>query len=165
MYIYIYICIYISEHIRCTPSAHHRSQHKHKHKHKHTRCINTYNSDLQLKLSKILYDWQLSMASFRFCGTYLLHISPFVVNKSAISPFLGGMYAHLKCSYIYTDMFGCLFTQMHTICTPAFDYVYTHHHSHMYVRCLSPVYVCYMYTHHHSHMHSCIHMWVMVINI
>jgi len=30
------------------------------------------------------------MASFRFCETYLLHIRPFVVNKSAISPFLGG---------------------------------------------------------------------------
>jgi len=35
--------------------------------------------------------WQLSMASFRFCETYLLHIRPFVVNKSAISPFLGGL--------------------------------------------------------------------------
>ena len=31
------------------------------------------------------------MASFRFCETYLLHIRPFVVNKSAISPFLGGI--------------------------------------------------------------------------
>ena len=43
-----------------------------------------------IKLSNILYDWQLSMASFRFLETYLLHIRPFVVNKSAISPFLGG---------------------------------------------------------------------------
>ena len=38
-----------------------------------------------------MYDWQLSMASFRFCETYLLHINPFVVDKSAISPFLGGV--------------------------------------------------------------------------
>jgi len=38
-----------------------------------------------------LYHWLLSMASFRFCETYLLHIQPFVVNKSAISPFLGGL--------------------------------------------------------------------------
>jgi len=30
------------------------------------------------------------MASFRFCETYLLHIKPFVVSKSAISQFLGG---------------------------------------------------------------------------
>jgi len=45
-----------------------------------------------IELSNILYDWQLSMASFRFCETYLLHIRPFVVNKSAISPFLGGLH-------------------------------------------------------------------------
>ena len=44
-----------------------------------------------INLSNILYDWQLSMASFRFCETYLLHIRPFVVNKSAFSPFLGGV--------------------------------------------------------------------------
>ena len=31
------------------------------------------------------------MASFRFCETYSLHIKLFVVNKSAISPFLGGV--------------------------------------------------------------------------
>jgi len=30
------------------------------------------------------------MASFRSCEKYLLHIKPFVVNNSAISPFLGG---------------------------------------------------------------------------
>ena len=30
------------------------------------------------------------MASFRFCETFLLHIKPFVVNKSAVFPFLGG---------------------------------------------------------------------------
>jgi len=30
------------------------------------------------------------MASFRFCETCLLHVKPFVVNKSAIFPFLGG---------------------------------------------------------------------------
>ena len=50
-----------------------------------------------VKLSNILYDWQLSMASFRFCETYLLHIRPFVVNKSAISPFFGGC----ACIYLF----------------------------------------------------------------
>jgi len=30
------------------------------------------------------------MASFRFRETYVLHIKLFVVNKIAISPFLGG---------------------------------------------------------------------------
>ena len=30
------------------------------------------------------------MASFRLCETHLLHIKPFVVNYSAISPFFGG---------------------------------------------------------------------------
>jgi len=40
-----------------------------------------------IKLRNILYHWQLSMASFHFCETCLLHIKPFVVNKSAIFPF------------------------------------------------------------------------------
>ena len=48
-----------------------------------------------IELSNIFYHWQLSMASFRFCETYLLHIKLFVdrivVNNSEISPFLGGM--------------------------------------------------------------------------
>jgi len=47
-------------------------------------------ANYSIKLSNILYHWVLSMASFRFCETYLLHIKPFVVNKSAISSFLGG---------------------------------------------------------------------------
>ena len=47
------------------------------------------SSNQNIKLSNILYHWQLSMASFRFCKTCLLHIKPFVVNKSAIFPFLG----------------------------------------------------------------------------
>jgi len=50
------------------------------------RVLVNYN----IQLSNILYHWLLSMASFRFCETYLLHIKPFVVNKSAISPFWGG---------------------------------------------------------------------------
>ena len=47
-------------------------------------------ANYNIKSSNILYYWQLSLASFRFCETHLLHIKPFVVNKSAISPFLGG---------------------------------------------------------------------------
>ena len=43
-----------------------------------------------IKSSNILYHWQLSMDSFRFCQTCLLHIKPFVVNNNAIFPFLGG---------------------------------------------------------------------------
>ena len=42
------------------------------------------------KLSNILYHLELSIASFRFCETCLLNIKPFVANKSAIFPFLGG---------------------------------------------------------------------------
>jgi len=47
-------------------------------------------ANYKIKLSNILHQWQLSMASFRFCETCLLHIKPFVVNKSAIFAFLGG---------------------------------------------------------------------------
>jgi len=60
------------------------------------------------KLSNILYDWQLTMASFRFCETHLLHIKPFVVNKSAISPFLAGC---KKISWVFPSpplFFGAL---------------------------------------------------------
>ena len=47
-----------------------------------------------------MYHWQLSMASFRFCETRLLHIKrkthqTFVVNKSAIFPFLGGKWTRI----------------------------------------------------------------------
>ena len=73
-----------------------------------------------IKLGNILYHWELSMASFRFCETYLLHIKPFVVNKSAMSPFLGGckgmtihviyiLYTHIcipylrVCVYVYRN--------------------------------------------------------------
>jgi len=53
-------------------------------------------ANYNIKLSNILYHWQLSMASFCFCETNSLHIKPFVLNKSAISPFLGGMcYRHV----------------------------------------------------------------------
>jgi len=47
-----------------------------------------------IKLSNILYDWKLSMASFRFCETYLL--TYILVGhevrgyKISISPFLVG---------------------------------------------------------------------------
>ena len=39
-----------------------------------------------------MYHWLLSMASFRFCETYLLHIKLFVGNNSVISPFLGSVW-------------------------------------------------------------------------
>ena len=42
-----------------------------------------------IKLTNVLYHWILSMASFRFCETYLLHIKLFVGNQCANSPFLG----------------------------------------------------------------------------
>jgi len=47
-------------------------------------------ANYNIELSNKLYHWLLSKASFRFCETYLPHIKLFVVNKSAISPFLGG---------------------------------------------------------------------------
>jgi len=40
---------------------------------------------LQHKIDNILYDWQLSLVSFCFGETYLLHFTLFVVNNSAIS--------------------------------------------------------------------------------
>jgi len=46
-------------------------------------------ANYSIKLNNILYHWLLSMPSFRFCETYLLHIKLFVGNQSAISPFLG----------------------------------------------------------------------------
>jgi len=57
-----------------------------------------------IQVSNILYDWQLSMASFRFCETYLLHIKPYllhikplVVNKSAIShPVMSCVMPHVE---------------------------------------------------------------------
>ena len=63
-----------------------------------------------IKLSKILYHWFLSMYSFRFCETNLLHIKLFVGNQSVIYPFLGGIYI-----YIYTYIF------IHT-----YIYIYIH---------------------------------------
>jgi len=41
-----------------------------------------------IKFSNMLYHWLLSMASFYFCETYLLHIKLFVGNQSVNSPFL-----------------------------------------------------------------------------
>jgi len=55
-------------------------------------------ANFNIKLSNILYHWQLSMASFRFCETCLLHIEPFVVITSAIFPFLGGTNAIIEVS-------------------------------------------------------------------
>jgi len=43
-----------------------------------------------IKVSKILYHWTLSLASFRFCETQCLHFTTRVFFQSAISPFLGG---------------------------------------------------------------------------
>jgi len=50
------------------------------------RVLVNYN----IKLTKILYHWLLSMDSIRFGEAHLLHIKLFVGNKNAISPFLGG---------------------------------------------------------------------------
>jgi len=53
----------------------------------YSRVLANYN----IKFSKILPHWFLSMDAFRFCETYLLHIKLFVGDQSAISPFLGGI--------------------------------------------------------------------------
>ena len=49
-------------------------------------------ANYNIKLINILFHWILSMASFRFCETYLLHIKLFVGNNSVISPFLGSVW-------------------------------------------------------------------------
>ena len=58
-------------------------------------------ANFNIKLSNILYQWQFSMASFRFCATCLLHIKPFVVNTSAIFPFLGGLWKTVACERVW----------------------------------------------------------------
>jgi len=53
-------------------------------------------ANYNIKLSNILYEWQLSMTSFGFCETCLRHMKPFLQEFDfsilAISPFLGGRY-------------------------------------------------------------------------
>ena len=46
--------------------------------------------NLNIKVSKILYHWDLSLVSFRFCTTQYLHFTTRVFGHSVISPFLGG---------------------------------------------------------------------------
>jgi len=66
-----------------------------------------------IKLSNILYHWSLSMASFRFYETYLLHIKLFVVNNSAISPFLGGLVHVLSVGSICSNPAGFKVSVLH----------------------------------------------------
>jgi len=87
-----------------------------------------YLSNYNIKLSNILYHWLLSMASFRFCETYLLHIKPLVVNKSAIFPFWGSFQAHTnthvhesRAAYIYTIW---IINYIHDL---TYKYIYTSH--------------------------------------
>ena len=65
-------------------------------------------ANYNITLSNIQHHWQLSIASFRFCETYLLHIKPFVVNRSAMCPFLGGndsYMTHMTHSLTWHDSF------------------------------------------------------------
>ena len=62
-------------------------------------------ANYNVKLSKILCHGFLSMDSFRFCETYLLHIKLFVGNQSMVSPFLGG-YIY---TYTYTYAYKCVY--------------------------------------------------------
>jgi len=45
-------------------------------------------------VTKILYHWILLLDRFRFCETHFTTYQRFVADRSAISPFLGGM--HLR---------------------------------------------------------------------
>ena len=54
------------------------------------------------------------MASFRFCETCLLHIKPFVVNKSAISPFLGSSFMFVF--LFYRPCYLCMYFDFEEIC-------------------------------------------------
>jgi len=86
-------------------------------------------ANYNIKSSNILYHWQLLMASFRFCQTHLLHIKPLVVNKSAISPFLGGyiIWEIIQCGsttfgvYVYYPMYICV---LHDIYMCITQYIY-----------------------------------------
>ena len=49
--------------------------------------------NLNIQVTKILYQWLLLLHSFRFCETYLTTHPRFVASTSAISPFLGGIHA------------------------------------------------------------------------
>ena len=53
------------------------------------KTILVYNS-LNIKVSKILFRWILSLASFRFFETQYLHFTTRVFGHSASSPVLGG---------------------------------------------------------------------------
>jgi len=44
-----------------------------------------------IKVSKTLYYWSLSLASFRFCETQYLHFTTRVFGHSASTPSLGGI--------------------------------------------------------------------------
>jgi len=71
-------------------------------------------ANYNIKLSNILYHWLLSIASFGFCETYLLHIKPFVVNKSVISPFLGSSF---MCVFLfYRPCYLCMYFDSEEIC-------------------------------------------------
>ena len=52
-------------------------------------------------MSKTLYRWSLSLASFRFCETQYLHFATRVFGHSAISPFLGGLCASFALSHCF----------------------------------------------------------------
>ena len=56
----------------------------------------TLASNQDMKVSKVLYHWTLSLDSFGFCDTQYLHFITCVFGHSAIAPFLGGF------KYLYT---------------------------------------------------------------
>ena len=56
-------------------------------------CVN-----LNIKVSKILYQWILLLNPFCFCETIYLHFTIRVFGHNAITPFLGGMQTHTECS-------------------------------------------------------------------
>jgi len=95
------------------------------------RVMANYN----IKLSNVLYHWQLSMGSFRFCETCLLHIKPLAVNKSAVSPFLGG--------YIHTDTYMSL--------------IRAHTHTHTHTHCVALdmyIHICSLYMYRDTLLHA-----------
>ena len=81
--------------------------------------------NLNIKVSKILYRWILSLNQFFFCETQYLQFTTRVFGHSAITPFLGGCAkaTHLtmyikrdsaQSSYMYTMHLGLVLRVTHT---------------------------------------------------
>jgi len=112
-------------------------------------------------VTKILYYSYLLLDSFRFCGRYFTTHPRFVPNKSAISPFLGGIHGHEACVMYVEDIHvhthTCTYAYMYEdthVCggyTCIYSYMYIHiHMRHASWSCMKRIYM-YILIHVHTH--------------